>query len=159
MLRLICPLICLVCLGLAYSVGSVRKVICQSLSSISLLLLVPVDCDLADILTCWDSEYCSVIEELLLCLELLPVDFDFRIPKVLSSDYIPSGYVFDGHDDIIKSCSAEGFRLYKFLVPLDDLYSSSDDSFSYFIPSQINDLSILTDSKGSGPFSIQKISL
>ena len=117
--------------GLADSVGSVWKVICQSLSSICLLFFVPVDSDLANILACRYSENCTVIKEILLCFEFLPVYLYFRITKVFSDDYISSGYVLDGHHDVIKPCSAESLGLNELLVSLDDLYAASDDCFSY----------------------------
>ena len=159
MLCLVCSLISLICLGLADSVGSVWKVICQSLSSICLLFFVPVDSDLSYILACSNSLDRFVLKHRTLGFELLPVDLISLVIEILADYYVSSGYVLDGHDDVIKPCSAESFGFYELLVSLDDLYAASDDCFSYLVFSQVNDLSVLTDSEGSGPLSVQKISL
>ena len=108
-----------------------------------------MDSDLANILTSWYPLDRFAFKEVLLGFKLLPVDLVGLVVEILSDDDVSSGYVLDGHDDVIKPCSSERFGLYELLISLDDLYAASDDCLSYLVFSQINDLSVLTDSKGS----------
>ena len=118
-----------------------------------------MDSDLANVLAGRYPLDRFAFKEILLGFELLPVDLICLIIEILADYYISSGYVLDGHDDVIKPCSAKSLGLYKLLISLEDLYAASLYCFSYLVFSQVNDLSVFTDSECSGPLGIQKISL
>ena len=115
--------------------------------------------DLAYVLACRYSLDAFILEHRALGFELLPVDLISLVVEILADYHVSSGNVLDGHDDVIESCSAESLGLYEFLISLDDLYTTSLYGFSDLVLSQINYFSVLTDSEGSGPLSVQKISL
>ena len=158
-LRLIRALVGFIRLRLADGVSSVWQIVRESLGSVRFLLFVPVDCDLAYVLACRYSLDRSAVKEFLLGFELLPVDSICLVVEVASDDYIPAGYVLDGHDDAVKVSPAESFRLNELLISLDDLHSTADDFFSYLVLRQVNDDTVFSDPESSGPFSIQEISL